>query len=372
MSIQKRDMSADIIRCLALFFVVSVHFFLHNGYYAQVMLGKRMFIMTVMRALFMICVPLFLTLSGYLLYKKELSAKYYSRITGILSIYVVASLVCMAYSAFFLHQEFSVKTVILKILDFSGAPYAWYIEMYLGLFLLIPFLNILYNNLPSQKWKFALVITLVVITSLPSLVNGYSVESLEWWQQPSANSAPTNKLIPSWWVEFYPVTYYFIGCYLREYGFKIKKFLNLILIAACVLLSGLYCYWRSYKSGFSSGGWSEEGSLFNIALTILIFTFFNNLNYDNVPEKLSVFIRKISGLCLGGYLVSWVFDDYFYTILLKKGPDMIHRLEYYFIIVPIIFILSLFVSYLISKAVLLLTFVFSKTTGFLCKIKKPR
>ena len=73
MSIKKRSAAADIVRCFAFFCVVSVHFFLKNGYYTQPVKGERMFVMTVMRSFFIICVPLFLTLSGYLLRTKELS-----------------------------------------------------------------------------------------------------------------------------------------------------------------------------------------------------------------------------------------------------------------------------------------------------------
>ena len=127
MSNQKRNIAADIIRCLALFFVVSVHFLMNTEFYAQPVEGKRMLIMTIMRSLFIICVPLFLTLSGYLLYKKELSLKYYKRVTKIILTYVLSSLACMLYSMIFLHEQMSIKMIILKILDFSGAPYSWYV-----------------------------------------------------------------------------------------------------------------------------------------------------------------------------------------------------------------------------------------------------
>ena len=59
-------------------------------------------------------------------------------------------------------KELTVTDMVFKLLDFTGAPYSWYIEMYLGLFLLIPFLNILYNNLASQRHKQILVITFVI------------------------------------------------------------------------------------------------------------------------------------------------------------------------------------------------------------------
>ena len=46
----KRNSSMDIIRCIALFLVISVHFFLHNEYYFQPVEGIYMYIMTLMRS----------------------------------------------------------------------------------------------------------------------------------------------------------------------------------------------------------------------------------------------------------------------------------------------------------------------------------
>lgn len=348
MNKQRRSAAADIIRCLAFFFVVSVHFLLNNGFYSQIVEGERMFAMTLMRALFIICVPLFLMLSGYLLRKKDLTKKYYARIFKIVITYLFASVLCVVYSVFFLNQEITFTDILFKILNFSAAPYSWYIEMYLGLFLLIPFLNILYNNIPSKNWKLCLVITFVILTSLPSVINVYNFTSASWWALPSS-SFETNKLIPAWWVGFYPITYYFIGNYLGEYGLKIKKSLNVLLIVLCTLVSGLYSYWRSYKTTFIKGSWCGYESLFNIVLTTLVFVLIININYEKLSPKLSSFIQKVSALCLGGYLVSWIFDSMFYPILSEKVPLVTSRFEYYFIIVPVIFVLSLITSFILSK-----------------------
>ena len=67
MSVGKRSPAADIIRIFAFFCVVSVHFFLNSKFYDYPTEGKTMLVMTICRSFFMICVPLFLLLSGYLL-----------------------------------------------------------------------------------------------------------------------------------------------------------------------------------------------------------------------------------------------------------------------------------------------------------------
>lgn len=344
----KRNIEADIIRILAFFSVISVHFFLYNGFYVQPIEGKRMFAMTNMRSFFIVCVPLFLTLSGFLLRKKELEKGYYKRISKIITTYLLASFVCVLYRIVLVDQNLTIKDIVLKVLNFSAAPYSWYIEMYIGLFLLIPFLNIMYNNLPSQKYKIWLIITFVTLTSLPSVLNIYNLNSFEWFPFPSLTQ-DNNKLIPDWWQSLYPITYYYIGCYLGEYGVKINRILNVLLIFFCTLVSGTFCYWRSYKTQFICGAWCDYMSLFNIILTLFIFTFFININYDKMPMRLRIYVQKISSLCLGGYLVSWIFDNTLYSILRAKISSNTLSLRYYIISVPIIFTLSLSTSYLISE-----------------------
>ena len=364
MNLKKRNPAADIIRILAFFLVVSVHFFLNNGFYSHTVTGEKMYVMTLMRSFFIICVPLFLTLSGYLLRRKQLEKNYYVRITKIILTYVLASLMCVIFSVAFLKQDLTIKNIILSIFDFTAAPYSWYIEMYIGLFLLIPFLNIVYNNLPSQKSKIWLIITFIILTSLSTVLNVYDLNSLDWWALPSS-SLSTNKLIPSWWEAFYPITYYYIGCYLSEYGLKMNKALNVILIVFWTILSGTFCYWRSYNANFIWGLWCTYGSLFNIVLTTLVFALIININYDKFPHKLSLFIQKVSGLCLGGYLLSWIFDSIFYPMLLKKVPEVTDRLEYYFIIVPVVFIFSLILSYFVSLLQSLLEIIYAKCANLI-------
>ena len=44
-----------------------------------------------------------------------------------------------------------IKDVVMRIFSFSTIPYGWYVEMWIGLFLMVPFLNILWWNCPSKK-----------------------------------------------------------------------------------------------------------------------------------------------------------------------------------------------------------------------------
>lgn len=355
----KRNVGADILRCLAFFLVVSVHFFLNNGYYYVAVEGKRMFIMTFMRNFCIICVPLFMTLSGYLMRSKQLSLKYYKKIGKTYLTYVLASVFCIVYSVVFLKESVSIKTALFSILEFSGAPYSWYVEMYLSFFLLVPFLNTLYNNISSKKWKQFLVIAFIVITALPSVVNAYNFSvGLEWWKQPSL-SGGYQKLIPQWWTGIYPLTYYFLGCYLSEFGLKIKTWVNFLLIVITTFASCCYTYWRSYRVNFIWGDWCAYQSVFSVIITALVFAFFINLDYTKVPKLFVLSLKKISPLCFAAYLLSWIFDSIFYPWLTQRFPNPTDCLFYYFLIVPAVFICSLVLSYFLSKLQYLLELAYS-------------
>ena len=58
---------------------------------------------------------------------------------------------------------------------------------------------------------------------------------------------------------------------------------------------------------------------------------------------------KLSGLCLGIYLTSWIFDNLYYPILTASIPEVRDRLEAYFWIVPLVFTSSAVLSYGIQK-----------------------
>jgi len=345
----KRNPGMDIIRTLASFFVVSVHFLLNNGFYTEKVTGTNMFIMVLMRVIFMVCVPLFMMLSGYLLKNKKPEKAYYMKGIKILATYIMASVFCAVYINLFKAEKRNLSGIIGGILDFSIVPYSWYIEMYAGLFLLIPFLNILYNNIGTRKEKNILIISFVLLTSIPGIINVYDVTELDWLRNPSELEA-FSKLIPQWWVFLYPVTYYFLGCYLSEYGLKISKTLNVFLIILVAIISSCYCWWRCGGDIFIAGTWCDWGSLLNLLLTVLVFVFFINLDYKKMPLWISKVFKFLSSVSLGIYLVSWIFDDMFYPVLINKVPVMPERLKYYFVIVPLVYVCSLVLSFVAEIA----------------------
>ena len=342
-----RSVKMDIIRIFALYTVTGIHFFLFTKYLSHPINSPRMYIMTIMRTFFMICVPLFIMLSGYLMKNKKLNGRYYLGIIKTLGIYLLASVANYLYRILYLKENISVLSLGTGIFNFSIAPYAWYVEMYIGLFLLIPFLNLIYNNLESKNHKLALIATMIFMTSLPNVVNVWGFSTPGFFAMPSASNNYIS-LIPSWWNDFYPVTYYFIGCYLREYGLEISAKKNVFLIAASVLAGGIFNIYRSYPTTFVGGSWQTWGSIINVVNATLVFGLLLKINDSKIPAVLHKPLNVLSNLTFGAYLMSWIFDDFFYAKLNAVVTEVPMRLNWFPLMPLLTFVCAMAASFVLN------------------------
>ncbi|MBE6612018.1 MAG: hypothetical protein E7632_05960 [Ruminococcaceae bacterium] len=343
MDLSKRSTALDITRIFALFSVISVHFFLNNEFYQTPLRGTSMFIMTLMRTAFMVCVPLFIMLTGYLMSRKEWSPSYYRGIVKTLAVYILASLACCLYKIFVLGRDLMPDDIFFSVLNYSGANYAWYIEMYIGLFLLAPFLNAMYRAQPSRRVKLVLIGTLLLLTSLPSVVNIFNFYVRGWWERP-VRSGEYQQFLPDWWTNLYPVTYYCMGAYLREYPVKLKKWVNLCLWGLSILLFGWFNYYRSCGRDFVWAKYNDWYGLPNVIMTVLAFICLSTIRTDGWSVKVKAALMHLSDWCLGAYLLSYIFDNLIYVELNAFVPEMPDRLVWYPTTVLLVLILSLAAS----------------------------
>ena len=346
--LESRNSSLDIVRIVSVFLVNSVHFFLYNGFYSETVTGVPMFIMVQMRTLFAVCVPMFMVLTGYLMSKKELSGSYYKGIRKTLIVFALSTVACMIFKALYLHESFDLLKLLTDTLNFKGSTYSWYIEMYIGLFLIAPFLNLAYNGLKSQRAKQVLVLTFVGVTILPSLFNTFVLDPLSWWGNP-ITSDEFWKIIPGWWIGMYPLAYYFTGAYLREYGIKARTKTIIITFLISLFVFGAFNYYRSYGSTFRTGSQINWGGIQTYLLTVMLFVMLSRIKTDNWSVGVKKFLWKVSDLALGTYLMSYVFDRViYYDYLNRNVPVMQERLPWFLLCVPIVFILSNFASLILN------------------------
>lgn len=359
--LKNRNPAMDILRIIAVLCVISIHFFYHSGYYFTNNDNITMYLATVLRSFFSVCVPLFMILSGFLLCNKTLKKGYYSGIRKTVIIYILVAIACIIYKACKDSYKLTTLTFFTGILDFTGANYSWYIEMYIGLFLLVPFLNLIYKNLESRKQKNILLITLIAMTVLPTIVNIFKFDSLEWWANPGLNNNNLQKLIPSWWTGIYPITYYFTGCYIREFGTKIKNRYLIIALIVAIFAFGTFNYYRSYGTTFITGNYVYWNGVEPYIMSVLLFLIISKLKLNNINVKAKFILWKISDLVLGTYLISFIFDSIYYNDILNKNtPDFYARFPFMPIMVLCVFVSSLIASGILNLIALGIEYYFTK------------
>ena len=170
---KERNLNLDLIRCVALLMVPIMHSLDHTGLYDQQLYGAANQSMIAVKTLFTTCIPLYVMLSGFLNNRKALSARYYLGLIRILGVYLICGIACLAFEQCSGIAHRSPAEMVSALVNFSCCDYAWYIMMYFGLFLMIPFLNMAYYGLKTQKQKLVLVATFLALSVLPSLLNLY-------------------------------------------------------------------------------------------------------------------------------------------------------------------------------------------------------
>lgn len=199
----------DVIRVIAISFVVAAHFFLNSDFKSTPFEGFSMFVQGMGQTLFGVNVALFMMLTGYLNLKKEICKAYYCSGIRVIIAYVVISIITILFRVYYIGEEMGIVSWIMKVTGFTAIPYAWYIEMWIGLFLLTPFLNILWVNLESKHNRIILIVTLFLLTAPSDLFNRYGMT-----------------LAPSYWEKAcFPLLFFFAGAYIKEYQPKVKKHL---------------------------------------------------------------------------------------------------------------------------------------------------
>lgn len=341
--IYSRDFNIDILRIIALIFIPCLHFFLYTGFYDRPLNEPSMYLTYFFRNLFLLALPVFLLITGYLQGNKKIpvSIKYFSKITKFLIPYILITIVFILVDLIIFDGEYFPEKSLETFTTFPH--YAWYLEMYVGLFLLIPFLNMTWSCFTEKKHELVFIGILAGLTLLPSLINSFSLASANWW-----NGALKDNwsFIPDWWEHTYPITYYFTGAFLkkRKDEFRLKPKHYLLLFAISFVLTNAYHFARDYGNNPSIRGWLYWDSITLFIPAIFLFMFVATLNLEKTPVAIRKITAKISDLCFGAFIASKTADLLTYSFISSR----IHSFKDKVLVFPVLIIVVLIISFTIS------------------------
>ncbi|MEG1571767.1 MAG: acyltransferase family protein [Clostridia bacterium] len=243
----ERSAGIDLLKTLAIVLVFAFHFLFTIQYYQTPLSGGGMFLKTYVRWAASICVPLFIMITGYLQKNKKPTWAYYSKFSVVIISYLLNAILLILY-LFFIHElsKYSIRQTV-------NLERYWYLGLYLGLYLMIPLLNLAWQPL-HRRGKQAVLLGLVVLSSLSTVFNGW---------------------MNAYWVGLFPILYYYCGAFVREYKVQVRRGVLVLLCCLLPLLPTLKTYFTLYGELFQwrlFGGYCNEYNAFpTVAATLCAF-----------------------------------------------------------------------------------------------------
>lgn len=297
-----RNSNIEILRIIAMLFIVVSHYCSHNGITAYSLpIGANRFLLNIL-VLGNIGVILFILISGYFLIdydkfslkkllKLVLEVWFYSAI-----IYVICCLSGLT--------KLSIRELALNFIPITSKRY-WFATCYVVLYIFHPFINRFLKSLSKKEYQLFLIISLILFSFIPTFLT-------------STANFYGNDLI-----QF--LLFYSIGAYIRKYDldFLTKKKNVYLLMASSVtlILSVIVINLLSMKIpslGMYANQFYERHSIVAIIFSVSLFKFF-----IFCKPFYNRFINTISATMFGVYLIH---DNNYIRYLLWH--DIAHSGEY--------------------------------------------
>lgn len=319
-----RESGIDILRCIALFFVTLRHSFRYNGFYFVAQQGAMVWLADSVRWMSFCCVALFLLITGYLKSTKTINRDWFWSLIPILVSYTLTCCVSFPVQHFLLGEKYSAKEWLILFINFGN--YAWYVEMYIGLMLLAPAINMVFDRLEHPRHILIAVGIMVLVTAVPSLT--------------------VYPIAPDYWVDAYPLTYYVIGA-------AIRKLQPRITIKRGAFYTGILMLGMGAVSVLTTDGAFDESFQYNNGfwVTCLSTVIFVTMYKIKLTDKAQNIIAWMAGGCFEGYLLSRLFDVWVYDLVPQWHNPENYLWMVLFITIPV-FLLSVVLGKMIHTITL--------------------
>lgn len=333
--VDKRISGIDILKIIASFFVILLHTQVRSiDFNALKVEPTSKFIMTLfVRYTVMSSIGIFLMITGYFQYKKKFTKSHYIKLIPIILTYLIISVIGEIILSNNGYSDRTFWKATEAVLDFTADGYAWYVEMFVGLYLIIPFINLAYNGLESRRNKKFFIFILLLLTVLPTVSETFI----------------KNMILSDYWLICYPVAFYAIGAYINEYKIKLNSFflffIGFIFIALTVFLQFIFNIDGKY-SPFVMHGFNCLTSLV-VSLTLFLIFYYRDVK----NRVLKTILKKTAECSLGIYLISYYAEIPVYNLITPEST--LH--DVILLRAVCVFLLSFAIAFIVNETVKFLT-----------------
>lgn len=325
--LNKRDIRLELMRIVALFFII----FNHTGKYGFYLFSKydycdfRFWLYLPWSVFCKFSVPLFFMISGaLLLVKKESIKELYKK--RVLRMFVVLVLVSIVYYVFDIAKGNVCFFGIGNVLDFiyyfitgNISFHLWFLYAYIVFLLISPLLKKLVDRITAFEFRYYYVLVLVMSVVIPVsqyvLFPGIEYNSSVLTAYNLLNSKTINIIV-------YPVVGYYL--YHRFDYRKItckKLFLLWITNIITIIITSLFLLFRIWKTGDCTESNSQQfHSMFALYNASVIFISIKHI--ETKKCNISIWIKRII-LSIG----ECTFCIYLLHILIMRSFDNIHSMQ---------------------------------------------
>jgi len=277
----KKNIGIELLRIICMFMILGLHFNMHGNILEQLneLTKFNGFFILMVECIFIVAVNVFVLISGYNLHSKKFKKE---RIINLLGKVWLINLIMCIIMYFTGNIALNIKNLLYFVLPFTLQEY-WFVNTYVYLIILIPFINILIENIDKKNFNYLLLVLLVlnsILSCIPNVTvilnSGYSV---------------------IWFINLY-----LIGAYINKYNINIQKTHNFILyIFSILILTFSFVALYNLKSLNFAMKLLNYNNILVLIPSILLFNLALNINLSDNKSKLILFISQS---CFSVYLIT--------------------------------------------------------------------
>ena len=272
---KNRNSTLEILRILSMMMVIGLHYMNKSiGGGLNTELKMNVIIAHCLESVCITSVNVFVLISGYFMQSvKTTGLKKAIDLYLVMLFYHVPSFIIAVLTG---QSEFTLKNLVYAVAPFL-LGIRWFLETYIILLLIAPFLNVLLNNINKKQHILLISIQFLLFSIWPSFL-------------PSAPITDGGYGITNF------ITLYFIAGYMRRYisfsdAKKTRRLMWVIFSISCAAITV-----SSFLPYFGARAW-DYCYIFNIIASVSLFTAFLNLPKTNLK-----FINTVAGTTFGVYL----------------------------------------------------------------------